>query len=168
MNRFFAFGVILFVVGALFFGGCASIVSKSTYPVSITSEPNNSDISIADEMGKVVFQGKTPTTVSLSTKAGYFKGKDYTVTFEQEGYAKHTANIKRGVDGWYIAGNIFIGGLVGWLIVDPLTGAMWTLEKECHATLTPLSSSDAADGSLKIVAIDEVPESLISKLKKIN
>ena len=33
-----------------------------------------------DETHKTIFTGKTPTTVTLSTKAGYFSGKDYTVT----------------------------------------------------------------------------------------
>jgi len=28
---------------------------------------------------------------------------------------------------WYLAGNIVFGGIAGWLIVDPLTGAMWRL-----------------------------------------
>jgi hypothetical protein len=33
------------------------------------------------------------------------------------------------LSGWYF-GNILIGGLIGLLIVDPLTGAMYDLEPE--------------------------------------
>ena len=40
-------------------------------------------------------------------------------------------------DGWYIGGNILVGGLIGWFIVDPLTGAMYTLPKEVNADLRP-------------------------------
>ena len=157
---------ILCLVFVIF--GCASIVSKSQYPISINSQPDQATIKVTDESGKTIYSGKTPTTVTLDTKKGYFSGKDYTVTFEKEGYTKHTAQIRRGVDGWYILGNLFFGGIIGWLIVDPLTGAMWTLDKECNATLTPLSSSKNSEHSLRIVQIDDVPHHLYSKLKKIN
>ena len=148
--------------------GCASIVSKSSYPVSINSQPDQATITITDENGRVIHSGKTPTTVTLDTKKGYFSGKDYTVTFEKEGYAKHTAQIRRGVDTWYIAGNFFIGGLIGWLIVDPLTGAMWTLDEECIATLIPNTSSNASDHTMQIVSINDVPPELQGKMKRIN
>src|SRR5258706_11317663 len=60
----------------LLVASCASIVGKSVYPVAITSQPDQADISITDETGKTIFTGKTPTTVTLNTKAGYFSGKD--------------------------------------------------------------------------------------------
>ena len=153
---------------ALIVAGCASIVSKSSYPVVITSQPDQASISIVNQTGKTILKGTTPTTVTLETKAGYFSGNDYTVTFEKAGYATHTSTIRRGVDGWYIAGNLVFGGLIGWLIVDPLTGAMWTLEKECHATLHPMASSHLNDNTLTIVSLDDVPASLRSKLKRLN
>ena len=34
---------VLFIVVAFFVGGCASIVSKSSYPVSINSSPEQAD-----------------------------------------------------------------------------------------------------------------------------
>jgi len=149
--------------------GCASIVSKSTYPVSISSQPSQADITITDEDGKVVYEGKTPTTVSLRAGAGYFQGKNYTVTFAKEGYGKHTADIKRGVDGWYIAGNFFFGGLIGYLIVDPLTGAMWTLPGELTVTLSPQTSSlTPGESELRVLLLDDVREDLRAKLVRIN
>lgn len=33
------------------------------------------------------------------------------------------------MDGWYF-GNILFGGLIGFLIVDPATGAMYTLKPD--------------------------------------
>lgn len=148
--------------------GCASIFSDSAYFVSIKSQPIRATITVIDENGKTVFSGRTPTTVYLDTKKGYFSGKDYTVTFEKEGYAKHTAQIRRGVDMWYIAGNFVIGGLIGWLIVDPFTGAMWTLDKECIATLSPITGSNNSEHAIEIVSIEDVPADLISRMKRIN
>jgi hypothetical protein len=31
------------------------------------------------------------------------------------------------IDGWYW-GNLLIGGIIGMVFVDPLTGAMWKLD----------------------------------------
>ena len=149
--------------------GCASIVSKSTYPVSISSQPDQADITITDEDGKVVHRGQTPTTVSLRAGAGYFQGQDYTVTFAKEGYGKQTAQIRRGVDGWYIGGNFLFGGLIGWLIVDPLTGAMWTLPGDMMVTLSPLTSSLMTEETgLSIVLLDNIPQHLRQKMVRID
>lgn len=147
--------------------GCASIVSKTAYPVAISSQPDQADIAITDETGKTIFTGKTPTTVTLNTKAGYFSGKDYTVTFTKPGYATHTAQIRRGVSGWYIAGNLFFGGIIGWLIVDPLTGAMWTLDEQTTATLSPQTSLQNSAATLQVVLLNVVPDSLRSKMVRI-
>ncbi|MFT4554437.1 MAG: hypothetical protein ACI9S8_003088 [Chlamydiales bacterium] len=145
---------------------CASIVSKSDYPVSISSNPNGAEISIKDQTGRGVFNGVTPATVTLKAGAGYFSGADYTVTFTQNGYATHTAQIQRGVDGWYIAGNLVLGGLVGWFIVDPITGAMWTL-KDLHSDMTPVVGANEIEG-IKIMTLSELPQNLHSKLVKVN
>jgi hypothetical protein len=120
-----------------------------------------------DEKGETVFSGTTPTTVTLRTKAGYFKGKNYTVTFQKEGYAKHEAEIRRGVSGWYIWGNLVFGGVIGWLIVDPATGAMWTLQKEVSVNLAPLSASAAESGGLQIVELDDLPPPLRLQLVRV-
>ena len=146
---------------------CASIVSKSSYPVSITSEPSGADITIVDESGRTIVSDKTPTTVTLEAGGGYFKGKDYTVTFTKPGYAKHTAEIRRSVDGWYVIGNVVFGGLIGWLIVDPITGAMWTLPNEVTATLSPQTSLLDSDASMRIVSVDQVSEHLRSEMVRV-
>ena len=147
--------------------GCASIIGKSVYPVAITSKPDQADITIVDETGKTVFAGKTPTTVSLSTKAGYFRGKNYTVTFSKPGYAKRTVQIERGFSGWYLYGNLVFGGLVGWLIVDPLTGAMWTLPEETTAALSQQTAMQHSEAAMQVVSLDQVPDSLRSKMVRV-
>ena len=160
----FLFLLIILIISSL--TGCASIVSKSEYPVNITSVPTEADISIANGENKTIFMGKTPAIVSLKAGAGYFKGENYTVTFAKEGYMPHTAQISRGVDGWYIGGNIIVGGLIGWIIVDPITGAMWTL-KDLHIDLIPLSSP-VSNGGLRVITVDKVPKNLHSEMVRIN
>ena len=178
-----AFIIISVFVCSVFVMSCASIVSKSSYPVTFRCQPESVDISIVNGKGEKIFTGKTPTTVTLRAGAGFFKGQKYSVTFSKEGFDPNTKEIKRGVDGWYIAGNFFIGGLIGWLIVDPATGAMWTLPKEVTATLkatqetpseTPETQSPTketsylhSDDSVEIVSIEAVPGHLRSRMVKV-
>jgi hypothetical protein len=83
------------------------------------------------------------------------------------GYDSHTAAIRRGVDGWYIGGNLVFGGLIGWLIVDPLTGAMWTLQKDVNVTLTPASSSLNSQSGLRVMSLNDVPVQLRNCLVRV-
>ena len=157
--------ILIFIVIA-FLAGCASIVSKSVYPVNISSQPEGADISIKNLAGEIVFTGKTPSTIKLKAGAGFFKGENYTVTFKREGYIPHSAEIRRGVDGWYIAGNLFFGGFIGWLIVDPASGAMWTLEN-LHVDLSS-SPSSSIENEIKIVTLDNIPDYLRPKMVRVN
>lgn len=152
----------------IFITGCASIVSNSAYPVAISSQPDQADITIVDGTGKTVYRGQTPTTVSLKAGAGFFSGENYTVTFEKAGYAQRTAQIERGLDGWYLAGNLLFGGLIGWFIVDPATGAMWTLAEEVSATLTRQTASlSSGNTGIHLVLLKNVPQHLRSKLVRV-
>ncbi len=155
---------VVILILALCFVGCASIVSKSTYPVTINSSPDGAEITVTDSDGKVYLEAITPATISLKAGAGFFKGANYTVTFELPGYTKHTAEINRRVDGWYIGGNLFFGGLIGWLIVDPATGAMWTLN-DLYVDLSETTSSIYEE--IQVVTINEVPDELKRKMVKI-
>ncbi|MGC8769587.1 MAG: hypothetical protein ACP5Q2_09835, partial [Calditerrivibrio sp.] len=83
---------------------------------------------IYDEKGDKVFEGESPTIVSLEKKRGFFQGKSYTVVISKPGYNEKTIKVNTTPNGWYILGNIVLGGIIGWLIVDPLTGAMWTFD----------------------------------------
>jgi hypothetical protein len=51
------------------------------------------------------------------------------VTYTKNGYDTKTVPVEFKLDGWYF-GNILLGGLIGMLIIDPATGAMYKLETE--------------------------------------
>jgi len=167
----------MFIMAALItvvpLAGCASITGGSTRSVNISSQPAGADITIHNSSGQTVFTGKTPTVVRLRPGAGYFQGANYTVTFKKTGYAPVERAIERGVNLWYLIGNgalvWSLGGLLGYLVIDPLTGAMWTLEKNCNAELTPGTTSSAADAnSLKVVCLDSVPDHLRRHLRRVD
>ncbi len=122
-----------------------------------------------DESGSQIFKGTTPTVLSLEKKKGYFSGKKYTVTIAKEGYTKQTIPVNTTVNGWYIGGNLIFGGLIGWLIVDPATGAMWSLDtKEINVTLTSGQSGTIDPNKAIIVLLQDVPFSLRDKMVKIS
>ncbi|VAX33145.1 hypothetical protein MNBD_NITROSPIRAE02-37 [hydrothermal vent metagenome] len=151
----------------LFISGCASIVSKSNYPVAINSVPDGATITITAKNGQQIYKGKTPTTVTLKSGAGFFTGASYKVTFEKPGYEPQTAVIEKELDGWYI-GNVLFGGLIGLLIVDPATGAMWKLPDSINVTLAEKVSAFIIDGKeLKVVFLDDVPAQLRSQLIRV-
>ncbi len=75
-------------------------------------------------------------TVTLDASDGYFDGAEYLVLAEKEGYQPTQHTIDHGLDGWFL-GNILIGGWIGMLIVDPLTGALYTLPDNANIYLPP-------------------------------
>ena len=107
----------------LLFPGCASIVSKSSWPFSVDTEPAGAKVSITNKRGREVFRGKTPVVMKLKSGAGFFAKESYTITLEMKGYETKKVNVECKLNGWYF-GNIVIGGLLGFLIIDPATGAM--------------------------------------------
>lgn len=73
------------------------------------------------------------------------------------------------VNGWYIGGNLLFGGVIGWLIVDPATGAMWKLDtNEINVTLNEVKQNGAAINGTSIVLLDDVPMSLRSKMVRVS
>lgn len=167
--------LLVLFLGSLYMSGCASIISDSTYSVSITSTPERARILIKDKTGKTVFRGKTPAIVSLDAEEGFFEGQTYTVYFKKRGYARSIAEIDSKIDGWYWA-NLFFGGVIGMLIVDPWTGAMWKLEDQ-HLALFPMYAKHrrhkgkhgARDiKTLHIALLEEIPPRLRSKMIRIN
>src|SRR6185437_920512 len=109
--------------------GCASIVHGGPRAISVASSPSGAKVSIYDRSNTLVQTNTTPFVARLNTKYGYFKGQTYRLVFELPGHANAEVNLGSSVSGWYF-GNIAFGGLIGMLIVDPLTGAMYNLTPE--------------------------------------
>lgn len=156
--------IVLSVV--VLFSSCASIVSKSIYPVSISSNPIGARISITDKFGKEIYLGNTPATVRLKAGAGYFSRAEYQVKFSGPGYNEKMVPVTFKLDGWYF-GNIILGGVIGMLIIDPATGAMWKVDSEyLHETLS--RSFVSVEPELEIRNFGEIPENWKTHLAKVN
>ncbi|MBR5598495.1 MAG: hypothetical protein IKW39_00480 [Alphaproteobacteria bacterium] len=132
----------IFVLSAVacILSGCASIVRDNPQPVSIKSNVKDVNIKITDSEGDTVFQGKTPAVVNLRTakESGYFSPEKYSIEASKEGYNEHLQSIDSHISNWYIFGNLGFGGLIGYLIVDPMTGDMYYLDEDININMTPL------------------------------
>lgn len=139
---------------------CASIVSKTSYPVTVDSEPRDADVTITDRRGREIFTGKTPALVTLKSGGGFFTAAIYDIKISKDGYTSKSVALRATLNGWYF-GNILFGGVIGLLIVDPATGAMYKLKQT--AVIEKLesknSSASAPTHQLRIYNINEIPES---------
>jgi len=144
---------------------CASIVSKSSYEVRIASSPEEAKVQVIDRKGREIFNGTTPTQVVLKCGSGYFKKAIYTVRYTKPGYLSKDITISSDINGWYF-GNIVFGGLIGFLIVDPATGAMYKLDRtELNETLaTDNRNGYNIERTLEIVDINKIPEAYKQRL----
>jgi hypothetical protein len=119
---------------------CASIVHGGPRSVSVDSSPTGAKVSIYDRSNALVQTSTTPFVARLDPKYRYFKGQTYRLVFELPGHATAEARLNSSLSGWYF-GNIVFGGVLGMLIVDPLTGAMYNLSPE--KIEQPLSADQA-------------------------
>lgn len=150
--------------------GCATIMGNSAHEtLNVRSAPDQATIVILDESGTKIFEGKTPTSLPLEKKKGYFSGKKYSVNIKKEGFAEQNITVDTKVNGWYVAGNLVFGGVIGWLIVDPATGAMWKLDtNEIDVTLQAPKQGRTTENTPRIVLLEDVPPSLRSKMVRVS
>lgn len=149
---------LFLIVLSIIISSCASILGKSSYPVSINTNPNGATISITDKKGKEVYKGQSPSTVILKSGAGFFSKAEYQVKISAKGYDETIVPVNYKLNGWYF-GNLLLGGVLGMLIIDPATGAMWKIDTP--AISVTLSRSTAMnEPTLYILTIDQASESI--------
>lgn len=128
---------------ALISTGCASIFSGSTQDITIRTTPG-AKYAISDSYGRTVASGDTQGTATIERGVGYFSPHAYKAKITKPGHRPKIIDIEPGMNPWYF-GNILLGGVVGMLIVDPITGAMYKFYPDnIDAQLEPLENSGAA------------------------
>lgn len=168
MRKVFLKSGIMFLSAAILLSSCASLVSTSSYPVYIRTNPPGVDISITDKKGVEVYKGQSPAHVSLKSGSGYFAKAQYQVKLSVPGKVEKVVPLNYKVNGWYF-GNLLIGGVIGMLIVDPATGAMWKVATPViNEDMGSVVASSPATPTLDIVSIASVSKETKSKLIRIN
>jgi len=114
--------------------GCATIINGTTQKIPVSSEPSGANCVVVGDTTKYT----TPCQVELARKS------DHVLKLEKEGYEPATVEIKHVLSG-AVAGNILLGGLIGWG-VDAATGSQNRLIPETvHISLKAFSPSIAGD-----------------------
>lgn len=136
--------------------GCASIVSKSSWPVSIQSTPTSSRCIVTNDKGIAIHSGETPMIITLDSGNGFFSKGKYFISCNKDGFDPGRSELSAHLNGWYW-GNIVFGGagLVGILFVDPVTGAMWRMD---DTIMVPLAPSVVAKVQAPAEAGAKIPE----------
>lgn len=165
MKKIFTPFLLTLVLAAA--SGCASIVSKTNYPVVVTTNPPGASVTIENRDGEQVFKGSSPAAVRLKSGGGFFKGATYTVRISKEGYAEKMVQVTSTVNGWYF-GNLIFGGLVGMLVVDPATGAMFKLHNTTISETLQEKTAFQQVPTLNIYTLETIPASWRPHLVKIN
>lgn len=148
--------------------GCASIFDGHRQSIMVRTIPPAAAFTVFDvNTGKRIDEGMTPANLMLRRGRKYMKPAHYRIVFEKEGFEPRIVDLAGRVNGWYVSGNLLLGGLVGWLVVDPMTGGMWTLEPD-EVTIDfeapQKQTSVPANTVLRVVTIDQIPVAGRSRL----
>lgn len=128
---------VLLILAIALSTGCASIVSKDRYPISILSNPADCDFTVYNSSKVKIYTGKTPTQITLPASSGYFESATYYLEFEKPGYSDTFEVINSTIDPWYYGNLLYlpfglVPTLIGGGIIDPLSGDMWELPDFIH------------------------------------
>jgi hypothetical protein len=111
--------------------GCATIVSKTEYPVTISTNAPNAHVTVRNSMnGLILANGKAPVTVTLKTSKGFFEPATYMCDVYDEKKKKQTRVIETQFNKWFL-GNFVIGGIIG-MGVDGLSGACYKFDESIY------------------------------------
>ncbi|MGR5309558.1 hypothetical protein ACPV34_06780 [Photobacterium damselae] len=149
--------IVLATVSCLLLSGCGSIINGSTQNMSVKTTPENATISLLSSNGTLIAKSKGSLFYNLKRSDGFFNGADYNLKIDAAGYNTQVIPLVSSASGWYIAGNIVLGGFVGWLIVDPATGGMWTLEAKNGQDIE----------NLNVVLLENATDEMMGKAVKI-
>lgn len=166
MNRSFL-KTIATVTICMLLSGCATIITGGSQTLTISSDPTDAQVKIYNKAGVLISNSETPQTISLKRGRGFFRGETYKIVIEKENYDTHEVIVDSRFSGWYL-GNVIFGGLLGLLIIDPATGAMWTLSPDTVAPQLTKTLAKNDEMQLKVALISSVPKNLRSKLQPIN
>lgn len=161
--------IFVLSVAPLVLAGCGSIFGGSRQKVRLHSIPTNAPFTVFDiPTGKRLQVGMTPAIIDLKRGRGFMKGAQYRIVFESEGHEPRVVDVVARVNGWYVTGNAVIGGIVGWLVLDPITGGMWSLAPNELTVDFEAAGDQASDaGNLRVVTLDQIPADARAKLSPI-
>jgi hypothetical protein len=78
----------------------------------------------------------TPINIPLKKTASPFEAEKYRIAFTAQGEQKVIWLSASAKTGWYLKGGLRGAGFIDWLLVDPLSGAIWAVSSLSNSTET--------------------------------
>ncbi len=142
--------------------GCASMLCGTRQDVAIDSRPRGAEVLVYDSHCEIVLKEQTPCVAKLERS----KTAHYIVLIKKEGFAPVQVPLTGKINGAYWA-NILFGGIG--LVIDPMTGAMWTLTPETIDGEVVRENAGFFDHEpgLLICLKEQVPKDLVGYLQPV-
>lgn len=123
--------ILSFTAVGLLLAGCATLnLKENPQDVQVRSVPSNAKVDIIDTSNnKIIASGNTPFSAKLPKRRAFFVPKNYIVRVSKDNFKTREFRINAKVSETYVIGNIPTD-IIGWVLVDPGTGAMWDLKPE--------------------------------------
>lgn len=144
--------VCLYLVLTIALAGCATILSKSQYSFSLKANEPDTIVKVYDRDGAFVKEAKAPSTIELDADAGMFSRASYRFVFEKPGFETVEGGVTAQVDPYYWLNFITTPSmLLGLLLVDPISGAMWSFDENVTISgfLQPKSCHEPVQGDVE-------------------
>lgn len=121
-----AISFMLLGMSLLSLTGCATVVNGKHQALTVNSNPPGAEFAVDG------LTGVTPGTVQVDRAR-----PNHTVAINMQGYQPTEINVGRKLSPW-LAGNVFVGGLIG-LIADFSSGGAYALQSnQVQANLEPV------------------------------
>jgi len=172
------------LAAVLLLGGCGRAIQKqdpsdrpalalNDFPAPTPSQAQSINeraaVVITDERGFKVLRNLTPTVMSLMNDAEAQR-KSYRISISMAGAPAHERALVAKRDGWYIRGSRVFAESIGSLVIDPQTGAMYTISAIDAGTVFAASvaqiSGNLAAGTY-VVLLSDVPAELKPKMTRV-
>ena len=136
---------------ALAGAGCASVFNGGNRRVAIDSIPTGAVGTVTNANdGSHVRTDITPFVVTMDPKRSFFTGQSYNLKLEFPGHPVTNIPLKSSLSGWYFV-NLPFANVIGLLIVDPATGAMWNISPD--QTNLPAGASVDVSKNRKVIVV---------------
>lgn len=165
VKKWWLWGMVIGIVPVFLLLGCATIIHGGMEKIRVSSKPEGAKVVLVDLVDNTEVEvGTTPVTVEIDKGKGFFTKPQYKLVISKEGYKPKEVMLKASVDGWYVAGNFFCFHLLGWLLIDPISGAMWNLSPN---KVDVQLAEDSSAMAFTIVLVDQVDPELLKKAEYI-
>ena len=147
-------------------GGCASVMCGPRQAIAIDSKPKGAEVMVYDSTGAIVFHKNTPCVANLNRRDADYGSANYVILIRKGGYDDVQVPLNGCVNKAFYA-NLIFGGLG--MIVDPITGGMWTLcPNGVDAKLVQENADFFHHDGLLICLKEQVPQELQALLQPVS